>query len=183
MSLERQIRSNAASPENPEQSKGLAKSLLEMMMRELKTDLEAIDGPSAADLEALDELDDNEVPLHIPLQPPVAPSQLPKLLPTPEEPEMVSLERLDDVEDISVLETLDEEILEEDDFLDELLEDHIDVGLDDDDLDDEGYDLDDDDIVHFQDLYGEDDSIIPSFREGELDDEDESGIAFYNDLR
>ncbi len=179
MSLEREIRSNAESPENPAQSKSLAKSLLDMMMRELKTDLEDIEGPSAADLEALDELDDSEVPLNIPLRPPVAPS----LLPTLEEPEVVSLERLDDVEDISVLDTLDEEILEEDDFLDELLEDYIDIGLDDDDLDDEGYDLDDDDIVHFQDLYGKDDSIIPSFREGELDDEDESGIAFYDDLR
>ena len=183
MSLERELRSNAESPENPEQSKSLVESLLDMMMRELKTDLEDIEGPSAADLEALDELDDNEVPLGFPLNIPPLPPVAPSLLPTLEEPEVVSLERLDDVEDISVLDTLDEEILEEDEFLDELLEDHIDVGLDDDDLDDEGYDLDDDDIVHFQDLYGEDDSIIPSFREGELDDEDESGVAFYDDLR
>ena len=64
-----------------------------------------------------------------------------------------------------------------------LIEDFIDVDIDDDELEDEGYDLDDDDYGNYRDLYGDDDSIIPSFREGEFAEEEENDTAYYDDLR
>ena len=182
----------------------LASSLLDLMMRDAIADLDDIEEPRAADLAALDELEEpsaDELAALEDIEEPTAaelaalddvgdaaeshaaePAQQPALalLTAIEEPELVSLESLDDAKKI---ETLDEDLMEEDETLDEPLDNFADIELDDEDLDDEGYDLDDEDIVHFQDLYGEDGDIIPSFREGEADDEDESGIAYYDDLR
>lgn len=176
MSAGRDVHQKTGPPEKRDEEESLVSSLLDLMMGDALADLDDIEEPSAADLAALDgaELADEPLELPAPIQPPLS------LLNTLEEPEMVSLEGLDDRDK---LETIDEDLLEEDDLLDDLLENYADLDLDDDELEDEGYDLDDDDIDHYQDLYGEDGDIIPSFREGETDDEDESDIAFYDDLR
>ena len=64
-----------------------------------------------------------------------------------------------------------------------LIEDYIDVELEDDELEDEGYHLDDEDINSYHDLYGDDDTIIPSFREGEFAEEEDGDTDYYNELR
>ena len=165
-------------PREDEQD-GAASSLIDMMMRQARANLDEIQEPSSADLEAIDGLDGLSSPLDasIDLQPALS------LLAEIEEPELVSLEGLDDIEDSAVSgEDLDDvdELLED---VETLIEDHIDIDLDDDDLDDEGYDLDDEDIDNYQDLYGDDGTIIPSFREGEFAEEEESDTAYYDDLR
>ncbi|MCY4020962.1 MAG: hypothetical protein OXG39_16235 [Chloroflexi bacterium] len=176
MSAGRDVRQKTEPPDKRRDEDAIASTLLDLMMGNAFADLDDIEEPSAAELAAMDEMDAEEKPLELPeaIQSPLS------LLNTPEEPEMVSLEGLDDADDI---ETVEEDLLEEDDLLDDLLDNYADLELDDDELEDEGYDLDDDDIDHYQDLYGEDGDIIPSFREGETDDEDESDIAFYDDLR
>lgn len=193
--MDREIHRGTDPSDNREETEGAAASLIDMMMRDLRVDLDDLDGPSAEELAALDELDepsdddlaalDSLGPLQLPLD--LAPAaRLPAAAPAIEsEPEIVSLDRLDDVDDVEDVDTLDEELTEGDDFIDELLEDYVDIELDDDDLEDEGYDLDDEDIDNYNDLYGEDDSIIPSFREGEAleEDDDDGGVAFYDDLR
>lgn len=101
-----------------------------------------------------------------------------------EEPELVSLESLDEVDERDEMDELDDERLADmDDFIDQVTAgDYIDI--DDEELNDEGYDLDDaDDIDDYHALYDDDDSVIPSFREGDLDSDDEGGAAFYDDLR
>lgn len=143
--------------------------------------LEDIPEPSFDDLAALDnaELDDmleDDFGLADD-PPPAALSELEALadsLPV-EEPEIVSLEGLDD-------DPLDDDEVEDfdsDDF-DEIDENYyIDLELDDDDLEDEGYeDDDDDDIEDYHDLYGDDDVIITSF-----DDDNDDIDAYYDDLR
>lgn len=186
--MDREIHRGTDPSENQEETEGLTAFVIDMMMRDLRTDLDDLDGPSAEELAALDELDvpgddeltalDNLGQLDLaPTAPlPIAPPAFES------EPELVSLESLDDVEEDDVLE---DELPEDDDFLDELLDEYVDIDLEDDELDDEGYDLDDDDIDNYHDLYGEDDSIIPSFREGEAleEDDDDGGGAFYDDLR
>ena len=191
MSLDRELHRETEPPEKRKETDVLTASLIDMMMRDLNTDLDQLDGPSAGKLAALDELEepsedelaalDNLGPIQLPLD--MSPGMpIPaSALPPASEPEIVSLESLDDA---AVDEELDEELQEEDEFLDELPDDYIDIDLEDDELDDEGYDLDDEDVNNYHDLYGADDSIIPSFREGESLDEDDGGnIAFYDDLR
>jgi len=100
-----------------------------------------------------------------------------------EEPEVLSLETLDDVDEAQAGEDeLDdvEELLED---VETLIDDYIDVDLDDDELEDEGYHLDDEDINSYHDLYGDDDAIIPSFREGEFAEEEDGDTDYYNELR
>ncbi|MCY4073393.1 MAG: hypothetical protein OXG60_19045 [Chloroflexi bacterium] len=176
MSAGRDVRQKIEVPDKRGEEDNIVSTLLDLMMGDALADLDDIEEPSAAELAALDEIEAEDEPYELPeaIKPPLS---LPN---TPEEPEMVSLEGLDDADDI---ETTEEDLLEEDDLLDGLLDNYADLDLDDDELEDEGYDLDDDDIDHYQDLYGEDGDIIPSFREGETDDEDESDIAYYDDLR
>ena len=177
MALEQETRRGLDPPGKPAAPDKTAPSLIDMMMRDLHDDLDDIAEPTAAELEAMDDLEGLEEladPLEL-LPPP--PAIHPPAL---EEPELVSLESLDDAAEA---EPLEDEALEDDEFLDELLDDYVDIDLEDEDLDDEGYDLEDEDIVSYQDLYGEDDSIIPSFREGELDDDDEGDVAYYDGLR
>jgi len=157
-------------------------SILDLLMRGAQAKLDDIEEPTAADLAALDELDDpskfdaglDEI---VELPPAIA------LLAEPEEPELVSLESLDDVDEPD---TSAEDLEEVDDLLEDvesLIEDYVDIDLEDDDLDDEGYDLDDDDISSYHDLYGDDDTIVPSFREGEFAEEEEGDAEYYDDLR
>lgn len=176
MSAGRDVRQKTEPKDKRGDEDAFASMLIDLVRGNSIADLDDIEEPSAAELAALDELDAEEEPLELPevKQPPLS------LLNTLEEPEMVSLEGLDDADDVA---TIEEDLLEEDDLLEDLLENYADLDLDDDELEDEGYDLDDDDIDHYQDLYGEDGDIIPSFREGETDDEDESDIAYYDDLR
>ena len=130
-------------------------------------------------MDNLDELPDIDAPLDaaIDLQPALA------LLAQPEEPEVLSLDTLDDVAVVEAnadgLEDV-EELLED---VETLIDDYIDVELDDDELVDEGYDLDDDDISSYHDLYGDDDTIVPSFREGEFAEEEDGDTDYYNELR
>ena len=154
-------------------------SLIDMMMRGAQAKLDDIEEPTAADLAALENLDD--LPDIEP--PPDAAIDLASLFAEPEEPELVSLETLDDVDEAQ---TSPEDLDEVDGLLEDvetLIEDYIDVELEDDELDDEGYDLDDEDINSYHDLYGDDDTIIPSFREGEFAEEEDGDTDFYNELR
>ncbi len=154
-------------------------SLIEMMMRDAQAKLEDIEEPTPDDLAALEDLDD--LPEIEAL--PEAAIDLRSLLAEPEEPEMVSLETLDDVDEPQAsAEDLDdvEGLLED---VETLIEDYIDIELEDDELEDEGYDLDDEDINSYHDLYGDDDTIIPSFREGEFAEEEDGDTDYYNELR
>lgn len=167
-----------------------APSLIDMFLRQAQNELDHIEEPTAADLAAIDELDDlaeladlDEPPLEDP------PAQTPELNPALsllaelEEPELVSLEGLDDVEPLTELaDDIDgvEELLDD---VEDLIEEYVDLDLDDAELEDEGYDLDDDDVSSYSDLYGDDDTIIPSFREGEFAEEDEPDTAYYDDMR
>ena len=166
-------------------------SLLDMMMRDALSDLDDIPEPTAEELAALDELElDDETPL---MPPPEMPSAM-ALLAALDEPELVSLESLDQPEAMNALDDdLDGEIEDElddaldaeddDELADDLLENYADIEVDEASLHDEGYDLDDDDIENYHDLYGEDGVIIPSFREGELDEDDDSDVESYDGLR
>lgn len=159
-------------------------SLIDKMMRDAQAKLDDIEEPTAAELAAMDNLDelpDIGAPLDaaIDLQPALA------LLAQPEEPEVLSLDTLDDA---AVAEANAEDLEEVEELLDDvetLIEDYIDVDLDDDELVDEGYDPDDDDddISSYHDLYGDDDAIIPSFREGEFAEEEDGDTDYYNELR
>ncbi len=157
-------------------------SFINMMMSGAQAKLDDIEEPTAAELAAIDDRDDLpeiERPSEaaIDLQPALA------LLAEAEEPEVVSLETLDDVDEAEAngedLEEV-EELLED---VETLIDDYIDIDLDDDALDDEGYDLDDEDIDSYHDLYGDDDTIIPSFREGEFAEEEDGDTDYYNELR
>ena len=175
------LKPGAAGPDRDAEDNGIA-ALIDMMMRDAQASLDDIAEPTAADLAAMAELDDlGEVePARdeaVELAPALA------LLAEAEEPEVVSLETLDDVEEAEA--TADEledveELLED---VETLIEDYIDVDLDDDELDDEGYDLDDDDIDSYHNLYGDDDTIVPSFREGEFAEEEDGDTDYYNELR
>ncbi|MCY3976946.1 MAG: hypothetical protein OXG23_02495 [Chloroflexi bacterium] len=157
-------------------------ALIDMMMRDAQASLDDIAEPTAADLAAMDEIDDlgDVEPARdesVELAPALA------LLAEAEEPEVLSLETLDDVEEA---EATGDEMEDVEGLLEEaesLIEDYIDAELDDDELDDEGYDLDDDDIDSYRDLYGDDDTIVPSFREGEFAEEEDGDTDYYNELR
>ena len=157
-------------------------SFIKLMMRDAQARLDDIEEPSATELAAIEDFDDLpevDAPADaaIDLQPALA------LLAQAEEPEVVSLETLDDV---AGAEANGDELEEVEDLLDDvetLIDDYIDVELDEDELDDEGYDLDDDDISSYHDLYGDDDAIIPSFREGEFAEEEDGDTDYYNELR
>ena len=172
-----------------EDSSEEAPSLLDMMMAQANRKLDNIAEPSPEDLAALADLDDLEDIDTVLDEPDVLHPAL-SLLAELDEPELVSLESLDDVKETAALDhDLDEvdELLDEvDELLDDvesLIVDYIDVDIDDDELEDEGYDLDDDEFGNYRDLYGDDDSIIPSFSEGEFAEEEENGTAYYDDLR
>ncbi len=159
-------------------------SLIEMLLQQARGKLDHIKEPTAAELDALENLDDelDDIDIDMPDAPQAAEAQPAlALLAELEEPELVSLEGLDDAEPDS-----EAEGDEVDDLLDEaesLIEDYVDIELDDDDLDDEGYDLDDDEFGSYSDLYGADDTIIPSFREGEFVEEEDGDTDYYNELR
>lgn len=171
----------AAGPDRDAEDNGIA-ALFDMMMRGAQASLDDMAEPTAADLAAMDEMDDlgDVEPAReesVKLAPALA------LLAEAEEPEVLSLETLDDVEGAEATgDELDdvEELLEE---AENLIEDYIDADLEDDELDDEGYDLDDDDIASYHDLYGDDDTIVPSFREGEFAEEEDGDTDYYNELR
>ncbi|MCY3781987.1 MAG: hypothetical protein OXG78_16860 [Chloroflexi bacterium] len=177
--------------ESPAEESGAeAASIIDLMMRQARNDLDKIDEPTAADLDAIDELGEldaiDDLTDAALLDPP---AQTPRLNPALallaeiEEPELVSLESLDDAEPLAALE---EDIDDVEGLLDDvesLIEDYVDLDLEDDELEDEGYDLDDDDLGSYRDLYGDDDAIIPSFREGEFAEEDEADTEYYDDMR
>ena len=153
-------------------------SLIDLLLQQARGKLDHIEEPTAAELDALEHMEDElagedkSLPEAAEAQPALA------LLAGLEEPEILSLERLDDAEpDIEA---------DGDDLLDEaenLIEDYVDIDLNDDELDDEGYDLDDDEVGSYSDLYGDDDTIIPSFREGEFVEEEDGDTDYYNELR
>ena len=159
-------------------------SLIDMLLQQARGKLDHIEEPTAAELDALENLDDEfeDIDIALPDAPEAAETQPAlALLAELEEPELLSLESLDDAEP-----DVDAEGDEVDDLLEEaetLIEDYIDIELDDDELDDEGYDLDDDDFGSYNDLYGDDDAIIPSFREGEFVEEEDGDTDYYNELR
>ena len=156
-------------------------SLIDMLLQQARGKLDHIEEPTEAELDALEHMEDeleNDVESlaeDTDAQPALA------LLAELEEPEVLSLESLDDAEPI--IEADGDEV---EDLLDEaesLIEDYIDIDLDDDELDDEGYDLDDEEFGSYSDLYGDDDTIIPSFREGEFVEEEDGDTDYYNELR
>lgn len=157
-------------------------SLIDKMMRSAQAKLDDIEEPTAAELAAMDDLDDlPEImpPLDaaVDLQPALA------LLAAAEEPEVVSLETLDEIGEAEATSDDLEEVEELLEDAESLIDDYIDVELDDEELDDEGYALDDDDIRSYHDLYGDDDTIIPSFREGEFAEEEDGDTDYFNELR
>ncbi len=157
-------------------------SLIDMLLQLGRDKLDHIEEPTAAELDALENMDDElDAPLVADVETPPEAQPALALLAELEEPELLSLEGLDDAEP-----NVEAEGDEVEDLLDEaesLIEDYIDIDLDDDELDDEGYDLDDDDIGSYSDLYGDDDTIIPSFREGEFVEEEDGDTDYYNELR
>lgn len=156
-------------------------SLIDMLLQQARGKLDHIEEPTAAELDALENLDgelaeaDETLPKAAQAQPALA------LLAELEEPELLSFEGLDDAEPLIKAEG--DEVEDSLDETESLIEDYIDVELDDDELDDEGYDLDDDDVGSYNDLYGDDDTIIPSFREGEFVEEEDGDTDYYNELR
>ena len=156
-------------------------SVIDLLLSRTRGNLDQIEEPTAADLEALEALEDEAFDADLTLPEAVETQPALALLAELEEPELVSLEGLDDAE--PVIEADGDEVEELLDEAESLIEDYIDVDLEDDELEDEGYDLDDDDYGSYRDLYGEDDTIIPSFREGEYVEEEDGDTDYYNELR
>ena len=179
MSLGQDIHRDAGPPDGEDEIEVSAP--MDLIISDLASSLDDIEEPSP---EELAELDDFVAEAALEAEPLALLAALNEPL---EKPELVSLESLDEIDELDELDDdLDEELDEEDSFIDPPIDSYIDIDLDGDgDLNDEGYDLDDDaEIADYQDLYGEDDGVVPSFREGELDDDDdEGGAAFYDDLR
>ena len=94
MSAGRDVHQETGPPEKREEEESIASNLLNLLMADALADLDDIAEPSAAELAALDDLAAEDEPLEPPeaKQPPLA------LLNTLEEPEMVSLEGLDDAD-------------------------------------------------------------------------------------
>ncbi len=165
-------------------AKGEAPSLLDMIMRQPRaSSLDDIAEPTMEELAALDAgelLDD--LPADIPLDMPLDEAPPLSLLAEMQEPELLSLESLDDAEDSAALDDFDDADGELRDDADSLS--YLDIDLDDDELDDDdGYDMDEDEVESYQDLYGADDAIIPSFREGEFAEDEDGDTDYYNELR
>lgn len=156
-------------------------SLIEMLLQQASGKLDHIEEPTAAELDALEHMEDELADDVETLAEAAEAQPALALLADLQEPELLSLEGLDDAEPV-----IDADGDEVEDLLDEaesLIEDYIDIDLDDDELDDEGYDLDDDEYSSYSDLYGDDDTIIPSFREGEFVEEEDGDTDYYNELR
>ena len=172
MSLGQDIHRDAGPPDGEDEIEVSAP--MDLIISDPASSLDDLEEPSPEELAELEAEEARE-------------AEPPALLAAPNEPleksELVSLESLDEVDELDELDD-DDELDEEDGFSDPPIDSYIDIDMDDGDLNDEGYDLDDDaEIADYQDLYGEDDGVVPSFREGELDDDDdESGGAFYGDL-
>ena len=166
-------------PIAPADNEPPGKSLLDFLRAGASVNLDDIGEPSAEELAALDneELDDSLLN-----QTDGLPQSALSLLAELDEPELVSLESLDDADEAGLTDEQDAagDLLDEDESL---VEDFVDIELDDAELADEGYDLDDEDVESYRDLYGEDDAIIPSFREGEFVEEDDGDSAYYDELR
>ncbi len=162
---------------------GAASSLLDLFLSQARnSDLESIEEPTLDDLEAMGDLDDLDE-IAAPVNEPTALEAALAAFAEAEEPELVSFEGLDDADATEELETEHDDVDELLEDVEGLIEDYVDVDLEDDELEDEGYDLDDDYIGSYRDLYGEDDTIIPSFREGEFAEEEDGDSAYYDDLR
>ena len=166
-------------PIAPPDNEPPGKSLLDLLRADANTNLDDIGEPSAEELAALDneELDDSLLEQTEDFH-----QTARSLLADYFKPELVSLEGLDDADEAELTDEQDAagDLLDEDESL---VEDFVDIELDDAELADEGYDLDDEDIESYYDLYGEDDAIIPSFREGEFVEEDDGDSAYYDELR
>ncbi len=163
------------------------KPLLDLLRAGANTHLDDIGEPSAEELAALDDeelvaLDDEELDDSLLVQSDDLPQAALALLAELDKPELVSFEGLDDADEAERNDGQDAagDLLDEGDSL---LENYVDIELDDAELADEGYDLDDEDVESYYDLYGEDDAIIPSFREGEFVDDDDGDSAYYEELR
>ncbi len=182
---------NGNEAETPAEKSGLeAASLIDMLMRQAQSDLDQLEEPTPAELAAIDELENlgefedlEEATLEEPLAQPPDLNPALSLLTELDEPELVSLESLDDAEPLGELEEDVDDVEELLDDVESLIEDYVDLDLEDGDLEDEGYDLDDDDYGSYRDLYGDDDAIIPSFREGEFAEEEDGDTDYYNELR
>lgn len=171
------------------QDPGMSALLAALDLRGSGGELDHIEEPTAEELAAIDELDPlgdmadlEDIAPKAKSGPPAA-NPLLALFAELDEPELVSLESLDDAEaDEALADEIDdvEELLED---VDSLIDDYVDLDLEDDDLQDDGYDLDDDDDSSYHDLYGDDDTIIPSFREGEFAEEEDGDTDYYNELR
>ena len=137
-------------------------------------DLDDIPEPTAEELAALEATDDATDDLVEAIA--IAPIPALTLLEDPEPPELLRLETLDDVVEDEDLDSLDDvdDLLDEDDLLDFDDEDEDDL--------DEDFDLDDDKLS-YSDLYDDDDTVMPSFREGEYAEEEDGDTAFFNDMR
>ncbi len=166
-------------PIAPPDNEPPGKSLLDLLRGGANTDLDDIGEPSAEELAALDkeELDDSLLEQTEDFH-----QTARSLLADYFKPELVSLESLDDSDEAELTDEQDAggDLLDEDDAL---LEEFVDIELGDAELADEGYDLDDEDIESYYDLYGEDDAIIPSFREGEFAEDDDGDSAYYDEMR
>lgn len=170
-------------PIAPPNSEPPSQSLLDLLGVGASVHLDDIGEPSAEELAALDNegLGDSLL-----VQTDDLPQSALSLLAELDKPELVSLEGLDEALDETDDAELDDEGDAAGDLLDDaegLVEDFVDIDLDDAELADEGYDLDDEDIESYYDLYGEDDAIIPSFREGEFAEEDDGDSAYYDEMR
>lgn len=156
-------------------------SPIDKLLQQTRRNLDHIEEPTAAELDALEMLEDEPFDDNVALPEAAEAQPALALLAELEQPEMLSLESLDDAE--PVIEADGDEVEELLDEAESLIEDYIDIDLDDDELDDEGYDLDDDEVGSYSDLYGDDDAIIPSFREGEFVEEEDGDTDYYNELR
>ena len=182
MSLGQDIHRDAGPPDGEDEIK--ASAPMDLLMSGLASSLDDLDDIEEPSPEELAELDDFVAEAAREAEPLALLAALNAPL---EKPELVSLESLGEIDELDELDDddLDDDLDEEDGFIDPPIDSYIDIDIDEGDLNDEGYDLDDDaEMADYQDLYGEDDGVVPSFREGELDDDDdEGGGAFYDDLR
>lgn len=178
MSFSQDIHWDAEQPDGDNED--AASALMNLTRNDIEDALSSLDDieePSPEDLAKLDDEFELETEAPLALLTALAEAAF-------EEPELVSLESLDEVDELDEIDELDDEQLADvDDFIDQVAAGNY-IDMDGEELNDEGYDLDDaDDIDDYHALYDDDDNVIPSFREGDLDNDDEGGVAFYDDLR
>lgn len=187
MAFSQDIHWDAEQPDDDKEN--TASVLMDLMMNDLEDALSGLDDieePSPEDLAKLDDEFELEAEAPLALLPAFKEAAF-------EEPELVSLEGLDDINELDELDEMDEmdeldemddeQLADVDDFIDQVAAGNY-MDIDSEELNDEGYDLDEaDDIDDYHALYGADDSIIPSFRDEDLDNDDEGAVAFYDDLR